>query len=273
MFEISKNTSQRYLKLLVYGAPGVGKTTFAGSAQNVDDMRDVLFVDAESGSMSLAGQKDIDFVHVNSYQQVAKVYEFLKLHCGLRKKKDYDKLARLHEQFGLSVDKEYNTVVIDSLTEVQKLVMYLIKGMEIGNVKLDAMPDYTQIQEWGMGLEMLRTLIRSFRDLPMNVIFVAAEQFSEIQTGQIVRMPYFTGKLQFEVQGFLDVVGYMASRTEITEEGNAIEYRRLYLISGKTWQAKNRFASEGLSYIDDPTMQKLYENSPMYHMKRIDVNV
>jgi hypothetical protein len=263
MFEITKNTKQYYLKCLIYGQPGAGKTTLAGSSQLVSEMKDILYIDAESGSMSLSTIDDIDFVHVKSYSQFSKVFDFLRLHCTLRDREDLTKLHELHERFGIHPDKRYNTVVIDSITEVQKMAIYMLTGMEIGNVKLDTIPDAVQIQEWGQLAEMIRILIRSFRDLPMNSIFVAAEQLVEIQPGRTMKMPSMPGKLANEIQGFLDVVGYLTSRTEITEDGNAQIFRRLYLIAGKTFQAKNRFADSGVSYIDDPTMQKLYNVTPM----------
>lgn len=42
-----------YLKLLVHGAPGVGKTTLAGQAVEHEAMRNVWFLSVEGGMLSV----------------------------------------------------------------------------------------------------------------------------------------------------------------------------------------------------------------------------
>ena len=200
-FTVVKPSTQRYLKLLIYGAPGTGKTTLAGTAQDVDEMKDVIFIDVEAGALSLAGRDDIDVVRVTSYMQFAKVYEFLKLHCQYRDVGDSDKLHDLHEKIGADPAKIYNTVVIDSLTEVQKQIMYMLLGVQIGQMNLELVPDTPEFKEWGQSAEMVRLLIRSFRDLPMHVVVVCAEAEGENERKQRIRRPNLPGKLAGEVQG------------------------------------------------------------------------
>src|SRR6476660_5334933 len=43
----------RWLKALVYGSPGAGKTTLFGSAADVPEMCDVLYISAEAGEEAL----------------------------------------------------------------------------------------------------------------------------------------------------------------------------------------------------------------------------
>ena len=57
---------QRYLKLLIYGSPGVGKTSLAGSAVEVPSMRDVLMINAELGVLAIE-DLDIDCIPLESY--------------------------------------------------------------------------------------------------------------------------------------------------------------------------------------------------------------
>jgi hypothetical protein len=76
--------------MLIYGSSGVGKTVFGSTADKV------LFLDAEAGMMSVKDKK-IDRVKIKTFQDVIDSYNFLK-----------------------SGQHEYKTVVIDSLTEIQK---------------------------------------------------------------------------------------------------------------------------------------------------------
>lgn len=250
----STKASQDWLKMLVYGNYGTGKTTLAASAQDVPGMGDVIFIDAESGSMSLSDRDDIDSINITNYSQFARVYEYLRLHCRARDADDVNALVKLESTYkGIQVSpknvKRYRTVVIDSITEVQKYCMYQLLNMEVGDYELDMEPQAAQFAEWGKAAEMIRLLVRSFRNLPMHVIIVAAEQSTEDETKRQLKSPALPGKLSKEIQGFLDVVAYLYAAS--TDQGMR---RRLYLEPGKTFDAKSRAQWIKEAYIDEPTM-------------------
>ena len=73
MVEISKGSKTfappESRKILLYGAPGIGKTTFFASVPNV------LFIDTEDG---LKDFPDIDRARVTSWKDVSEVYKMLK---------------------------------------------------------------------------------------------------------------------------------------------------------------------------------------------------
>lgn len=255
-FSISTSKATRqYLKVLLYAPPGTGKTYLAGTAQDVEAMQNVIFVDVEAGAMSLSHRDDIDIVRVHSYSQFSKVYDFLRMHCRYRDADDMENLTKLNQRFGADPEKEYHTVVIDSLTEVQKQLMYMLLGMDVGSANLEMIPQTPEFKEWGQSAEMIRLLIRAFRDLPMHVIVVCAEAEYEDERKRRVKRPNLPGKLAGEIQGFLDVVGYLA--TARGGENNELN-RRLYVSPGNTFQAKNRFGTD-VDYIDDPEMNDLWE--------------
>ncbi len=101
-FEISKPSvgSSRWLNMMVYGKPGAGKTTLLGTAADVEDMRDILHVDAESGNLAIEDNPRIKHpefltdnrVRVTNFKQVAMVHDFLKGHCKYRDENNTAKL-------------------------------------------------------------------------------------------------------------------------------------------------------------------------------------
>jgi hypothetical protein len=254
-FLFTSPSKDKYQNILIYGAYGSGKTTLAGSAQDVGSMKDVLFISAESGDRSLVTWPGMTVVRISTYSQLARIFEWMTVHCRYRDANDIEKLAK-HEALITGVvpenPKRFYTVAIDSLTEVQKYLMYQLLGIQLGS-RLDLPPDSPEFKEWGQSSEMVQLLVRSFRDLPVNTIFVAAMQEVENEKKQQLKRLNLPGKLATNVQGFLDVVGYLAT----AKDGDGGTIRRLYITEGPTWQAKHRFPGVKVDYIEDPTMAKL----------------
>ena len=256
-FVIETPTRQRYLKMLVYGPYGAGKTYFAGTAADADGFGDVIVLDAEAGSLTLADRDNVDVVRIKDFSQFARVYDFLRLHQKYVQEGNDAKLKELQKRFAPGIKKlrKYKTVVIDSITEVQKFCMYKLLGTEIGEVQLDVEPNSPDWGVWGKATEMMRRLIRTFRDLDMHVIFVAAEQEKEDELKRTRYLPALPGKLAKEAQGFVDVVGYLRV-LQIGADQHRAYLRRLYLLPTEKFDAKDRYHSTGVAYIDNPTIAR-----------------
>jgi len=218
------------VNMLVYGDPGVGKTVLAGSASEVEAMSPVLFIDVEGGTMSLRNKyPQVDVVRVASWSDMTNVYN----------------------DIASSADS-YKTIVLDSLTEIQKFSMYnIMRDLVAGDPDRD--PDVPGIREWGKNSEQIRRFVRAFRDLSVNTIFTALSATDKDQkTGITLSRPYLSGKLASEVAGFLDIVCYMYIRVV---EGDV---RRLMLTSGTdTCVAKDR--SDSLPpVLEEPDMKTIH---------------
>lgn len=269
MFTITPVSKRvHYLKLGVYGDYGSGKTRLAGTAAEVESMNDVLFISAESGDLTL-GQlpyaDKLDVVPVNNYAQFARLYEYLRLHCRSREAKDLKELARLQsivqgcKPEEIKKPRQYNTVIIDSLSEVQRYCMMQLMGTTLDKVQLDSIPDTPEFKEWGQSAEMIRTLVRAFRDLPMHVIFVIAQKSEQDDLKRYHHTLHLPGKLANDVQGFLDVVGYLAvGNAPPPKEGEEPQAppRRLYLQPTPYFSAKSRINGT-VQFVEDPTIARL----------------
>jgi len=219
-----------FINLLVYGNPGAGKTVLAGSSDGVPELRPVLFIDVEGGTLSLRDRfPDVEVVRVQSWNDMQLIY---------------------NERYAMEHD--YDTVVLDSLTEMQKFSMYNIMRQVIQD-NPDRDPEVPSIREWGKNIEQIRRLVRAFRDLSMNTILTAlAVTDKDSDSGKIVTRPSLSGKLAMEVGGFVDIVGYIYTKVI---DG---EVQRLMLTQGTDRViAKDR--SDTLpSVVEHPDMSVLY---------------
>lgn len=136
-----------YVKILVYGRNGKGKTRFAASAPKV------LIIDVnEKGTRSARSFKGVKVIEISNWHDLAGVYWYLK-------KGDHD----------------FQSVAIDTLTGLQALCMdqVLYEGYERDQTKDPKTPTK---RDWGTTAKLMGEEIHKFRNLPMNVIFTAQER-------------------------------------------------------------------------------------------------
>jgi len=225
--KVSESTFK--FNFLIYGISGVGKTRLAGSAFDVPELQPLLFLDIEGGGLTLrTTYPEVESVRISSWNDLKKVYEELKLG-----------------------KTNYRTVVLDSLTELQKL------GMDHTMFERHGMDDLAvpEIKEWNINIEQVRKYVRLFRDLDgINVIFTALERVDVDKRTQMSRKkPSLSGKVADEVAGFLDIVTYL-----YVEEVEGVNTR--ILLTGNTpgTVAKDRSNLLPLQ-IANPTMKEIYE--------------
>lgn len=103
---------------------------------------------------------------------------------------------------------------------------------------------------------MMRRLVRDFRNLPVNLLVTCAQTFTEDELKKKTFMPALTGQLRGQVQGFMDVVGYL--RAGSPKDDGTIP-RAMYVQPSGRWQAKCRFSAfKGIRF-DDPTVKSVLE--------------
>ncbi|MCA1800024.1 MAG: ATP-binding protein [Actinobacteria bacterium] len=227
---VSVGKMEKFVNILIYGEPGTGKTVLSGSASDVEAMAPVLLLDIEGGTMSLADTyPNVDVIRIIHWGDLQKVYN--KLYSG---------------------DHGYKTVIMDSLTEAQKLSMDdIMKRAVKDDPDLD--PDVPTMRAWGKNIQQMRKFTRALRDLPCNVIFTALVDSDKDNRGKTVSRPSFQGKLKGEVPGFMDIVAYYYIR----QVGENLK-RMLLTQQTDTTIAKDR-SNKLPKLMEDPTMATIYQ--------------
>ncbi len=170
----TKDVHTNGIKLVLYGASGTGKTVMAAAAPNP------IIISAEKGLLSLADQ-DLPYMEVKTIKSLDEAYKYCK-------------------------DCEYDTIVVDSLSEVTQACLDEFTKkmiMESQSGKID------KRQAYGKIAEKIGNMIRNFRDMDgKNVIFIAKERRIEDDTGNVIAFEaYLPGKvLPFDLPYLVDEV-------------------------------------------------------------------
>jgi len=224
-----------HFNLMIYGKSGVGKTRLAGSAFAVPEMRRVLYIDIEGGVLTLRKEfPGVERVRIKTWKEMQAVYD--ALYAG---------------------GHGFSTVVLDSLTEIQKFNMNEIMLKLLDDKGDERDMDVPSIREWGKNLEQTRRFVRAFRDLPMNVIFTALEREDMDRMKRPIKLPSLSGKMAQEVAAFLDIVLYYNIK-EVVVDGEETQVRVLQSAATESTVAKDR---SGLlpPVLVNPDMEQLYD--------------
>jgi len=262
---------ERYLKALIYGNYGVGKTTLAASAIELPSMNNVLIINAERGDLSIDHIEELDAITVDDFKKLGQVHEFLRQHCIARDAGDTQRLREMESTLrGVDVDeigtpREYRTVMLDSLTEIESMCFAQLLGITT-TTRLD---EETQSAEWGeykKNNTMMLRVVRAFRDLPMNVVFIAGEKYNQDETKRYKYTIDLTGQLAKKIQGFMDMVGYYT----MCKPGDDAE-RRLFVTPSMRFDAKHRYQAFKGDYFDDPTLTSIMREAGFLDDKGVDL--
>jgi len=176
----SEYTDADGVNLLVFGYPGVGKTTFITKAQDHEYGRDVILLDFEKGIRSVSDRDDVAVYRPpnNNWNDVENIKRWL-----------------------LSADHGYKTIGVDTLTSLQQLAVESVTSGQPSQ------------PEWGKANEKVLKLVRDFKELSVtkgiNVLFTAHAKEIKDKDGDVYIRLDLTPQVENGVQRIVDALGYL----------------------------------------------------------------
>ena len=138
---------------------------------------------AESGLLSIK-DKGIDYIQINNFKDLIDAYEYLAVK-----------------------DHGYETIGMDSLTEIQQICMDAIL-VENGREK-------PQIADWGTLNTRMVTMVRKFRDLPCNFVVSCLVKTIEDESTMSTKLaPQLQGAIKDTVAAYFDEVFYLFAKAD-----------------------------------------------------------
>ena len=214
------------IQCLVYGESGAGKSFLAATAP-----KPLILLTEPNGQASIMhSNTNADLIHIDSIGMLSSVMVSLR-----EEPKRWDK---------------YETIVIDSLTEVQRLIKDDITNNGTNPMRL---------ADWGELSRNMRRLMRSLRQLPKNIVALALmEKNIEEDSGTTEYKPAFDGKKTGgEIAQFFNFVGYLYAG-QVAEDNQNKTYRYLMLEGRPGIMCKTTYPLEGI--IKNPNIKDLFEN-------------
>lgn len=166
----------QYVRMLVAGQPGSGKTRFAATAPNP------VFANARGGLMSIA-EKGVRYINITSEAEMLQMKLML-------------------DGFGMDVEQHFHgpveTLVIDTLDEFQRILL---------SERLTSMKrSETTAADWGWLSQRMHTIVEGLCKLPMHIIFVThLKEITDGATGQLWYKPSLQGSFCDQVSQYVDL--------------------------------------------------------------------
>lgn len=165
--------ANHYVRCTIYGSSWVGKTVFGGTAPKP------IYASAEDWLLSVVSTLwySPDYARIESVADLQELYSFLA-----------------------KWDHDYETLVIDSLTEINEIIK---TNME------KSINRWLQIQDWAEVSKKIKEIIKGIKSLPMHVIIICQEK--NVTDGDKItkRVPMLNGKNATEIAYMMDIVGYL----------------------------------------------------------------
>lgn len=188
---LSAASQQRFRNVLIFGAPGSGKTTFLGSAGKDPRTSPMLLLDFEGGSASLEGlpASELSVFPVRDWKDYSLAHDYLK-----------------------SGTAPFRSIGVDSISETHLHSLLTIVEEAVANQGDRKRTNDLIIEQgdYGKAMVQMRRFLRSMRDLAYHTFFTAHVK-SEIEPRKgLVLKPSLFGQMSEEVVGMFDTAAMLS---------------------------------------------------------------
>lgn len=217
------------LRVLIYGRNGAGKTYLSAS------MPKPVLLDFEKGYMTLADVKRPPAViSIEDPAELPEIYTYLR-----------DK------------NKKYETVVFDTVTSLQSLVLSHITG-SLKSAKFSDIASPTK-RDWGQLSEALKSIIHHFLALDLHTLFLSQERDYTDEDNGVTRGPEVIPSVRTFLCGMVDVIGRLYTK-EVKEKGQRKSQLRRRILLGPTDGFLTKSRIGGIPPVVEPSLTTLIKH-------------
>jgi len=219
----------QYVKLLLYGPPGAGKTRFCADAPKP------WWVDFENSTETLRHWPEYKDTPVKKPDSVVDLFKMVKTMVN---------------------DPECETIVIDSVTTaLDSFMMDKAEAVAAKNSSRDEFVFYEA--DYKYSTRVFSKLFDVLVDIPINIVVIFHEAYVRDGDGKVTSIyPDVTPRLRQSVSRLVNVVGYLEAETS---SAKGTTNRKLYVNGTNKISAKNRLnISE--TFLTNPDWKTLHGN-------------
>lgn len=224
--------SSKLRNILLYGAPGVGKTHIAASVakEYYTLLFDIDLGASAVGNLPKEAQDNLVVLQYTEFKDLNTIYRLLLGNTP----EQWNKFFK-QNNIPIEIDRPFEAVIIDTISELQRHMENELSTTKLTQ-KMQSLSNIKplRIQDWGAVSDLTETVVAdAFGALPMIFIATAHEQMIENEDlGEYFGVPKLRGKLALDIGKHFDLMGRIA----FARSGQRVLFTR----EEKKWQAKSR---------------------------------
>ena len=240
------------MNILVYGAPGSGKTHLAAE---IASKRMTLLYDIDLGASTINKfpkeiKDNLVILQHTEFADLNKIYQMLLKNNTAEKWNQFFAKNRID----IKIDRPFEVIILDSISELQRHMERELSATTLSD-KMSSIQNIKplRIQDWGAVSDLTESVVAdAFGRLPLVFVATAHEQMVENENmEEVFGTPKLRGKLAFDIGKHFDLMG----RLTTAKTGQRV----LYTKPEKKWQAKSREKTDGV--IVNPNLNKIIEEN------------